>query len=258
MLKIIPVPAFADNYLWLLHPEDSSLAYVVDPGSAAPVEEALAKYGLNLAGILVTHHHGDHIGGIQELTENRAIPVYGPDSRNIPLVTHPLSDGDTIRLAEQFDFQVIAVPGHTLDHIAFYCADEAVLFCGDTLFAGGCGRMFEGTPEQMYGSLAKLAQLPPETAVYCAHEYTLANLKFAQAVEPDNEKLQHRVVHAEHTRAFGSPTVPSTIGLELDTNPFLRARVPAVILAAKKQHNSADTSEPSAIFAVLRAWKDNF
>lgn len=263
MLKIIPVPAFTDNYLWLLHPENSNDAYVVDPGSAEPIETALAKYGLNLAGILVTHHHGDHIGGIQELTAERDIPVYGPDSRNIPFITQPLSEGDTIRLGGQFDFQVMAVPGHTLDHIVFYCAEEAVLFCGDTLFAGGCGRMFEGTPEQMYASLEKLAQLPPETAVYCAHEYTLSNLKFALAVEPGNEKLQARQQRAESTRAFGSPTVPSTIGLELDTNPFLRVQIPAVVAAAREEaaknhEHFASNSEPSAIFVVLRAWKDNF
>ena len=257
MLKIIAVPAFNDNYLWLLHPQNSTLAYVVDPGDAAPIEEALQKYQLELAGILVTHHHGYHIGGIPALTANRNIPVYGPDSPNIPTVTHPLSDGDTISIAGHFELEVIAVPGHTLDHIAYYIATEAVLFCGDTLFAGGCGRMFEGNPAQMQASLAKLAQLPPETAVYCAHEYTLANLKFALAVEPDNPRLQSRIHDAEQTRAFGAPTVPSTIGLELDTNPFLRVESPEVIKVANAR-NSTTGSEPANVFAVLRAWKDNF
>lgn len=258
MLKIIPVPAFNDNYLWLLHPENSDLAYVVDPGSAEPIEAALAKYELTLAGILLTHHHGDHIGGVQELTENRDIPVYGPHSPRIPFVTHPLEEGESVLLSGAGEFKVLEVPGHTLDHIAYYSASEAVLFCGDTLFAAGCGRLFEGTPEQMHASLRKLADLPADTAVYCAHEYTLSNLRFALAVEPGNEKLQARVEQAEKNRAFGSPTVPSVLGLELETNPFLRVEAPEVVQSAKKQPNYAENDEPAAIFAVLRAWKDNF
>lgn len=257
MLKIIPVPAFTDNYLWLLHVEGSNQAYVVDPGDATPIEEALDQFGLDLAGILVTHHHGDHTGGISQLTKSRSIPVYGPKSPNIPSVTHPLIEGDRVSIEGAAEFHIIEVPGHTLDHIAYYSESESVLFCGDTLFAGGCGRMFEGEPKQMQASLSKLANLPPDTEVYCAHEYTLSNLKFAQAVEPDNEKLQARHQQAEKTRAFGGPTVPSMLGLELDTNPFLRVNETNVINAANSQEpNSAN--EPWQVFAVLRRWKDNF
>ncbi|MBU3070089.1 hydroxyacylglutathione hydrolase [Aestuariicella sp. G3-2] len=257
MLKIITVPAFTDNYLWLFHPENSNQAYVVDPGDAAPIEDALTQYGLTLAGILVTHHHGDHTGGIAALTKGRSIPVFGPKSQNIPSITHPLSEGDEVTIEGQAAFKVIEVPGHTLDHIAYYSASEAVLFCGDTLFAGGCGRMFEGEPQQMQSSLAKLGSLPSETRVYCAHEYTLANLKFAQAVEPDNKHLQARNEQAEKARAQGQSTVPSTIGLELETNPFLRVNETSVINAANKQE-PGNTNEPWQVFAVLRSWKDNF
>lgn len=257
MLKIISVPAFTDNYLWLLHKEGSNQAFVVDPGDAAPIELALKNNGLTLAGIMVTHHHGDHTGGITALTKDRSIPVYGPKSPNIPNITHPLTEGDEISINDEIVFTVIEVPGHTLDHIAYYSASESVLFCGDTLFAGGCGRMFEGNPQQMQSSLAKLAGLPSETAVYCAHEYTLANLKFAQAVEPGNQVLLSRYQQAEKTRAEGKATVPSTITQELQTNPFLRVNETSVIDAANNQE-PRNANEPWQVFAVLRRWKDNF
>ncbi|WP_439136092.1 hydroxyacylglutathione hydrolase [Pseudomaricurvus sp.] len=257
MLKIIPVPAFTDNYLWLLHLEGSNQAYVVDPGDAAPIEEALKQHGLELAGIMVTHHHGDHTGGIKKLTENRSIPVYGPDSPNISTITLPLKEGDSLSIGGNTEFKVFEVPGHTLDHIAYHSPADAALFCGDTLFAAGCGRMFEGEPRQMQASLAKLASLPKETEVYCAHEYTLANLKFAQAVEPDNETLQARVKQAEQVRASGGFTVPSVLGMELDTNPFLRVHTPSVIESANRQEPN-EVNEPWQVFAVLRRWKDNF
>ncbi|GAB3106918.1 hydroxyacylglutathione hydrolase [Aestuariicella hydrocarbonica] len=257
MLKIIPVPAFNDNYLWLFHRSGSNRAYVVDPGDARPVEQALEHYGLELVGMLITHHHADHTGGIDALQKGRNIPVYGPHSANIDNVTQPLSEGDRLSLKDDISFEVLEVPGHTLDHIAFHCPDEAVLFCGDTLFAGGCGRMFEGEPKQMQASLAKLAHLPPQTRVFCAHEYTQSNLAFAQAVEPLNEALKNRVEETLNKRAQGLATVPSLLQQELASNPFLRVSEVSVIDAAKK-HSNREVTEPWEVFAVLRGWKDNF
>ena len=257
MIKIINVPAFQDNYLWLFHRSGSNSTYVVDPGDAAPIEDALRQHRLNLEGILVTHHHADHIGGIAALRQHRDIPVYGPRSERIPMVTHTLSDGDHLQLAQGFCFQVMAVPGHTLDHIAYFEPTEAVLFCGDTLFAAGCGRMFEGNPTQMQASLQKLAELPPQTAVYCAHEYTSANLKFAAAVEPGNRSILHRIEVTQRLRQAARPTVPSTIDEELLTNPFLRVREDTVISAASG-YTAQKLGSPAEVFAALRGWKDNF
>lgn len=258
MLSIHNVPAFEDNYFWLFHIHGSSNAYVVDPGDAAPVEMALAQYKLDLAGILITHHHPDHTGGIKALLQNRDIPVFGPKSSKIPAVTHPLRDAETLALEQgSINFTVLEVPGHTLDHIAYFNPADEVLFCGDTLFAGGCGRMFEGTPSQMHQSLQKLAQLPAKTRVYCAHEYTTANLKFAECVEPDNIDLQTRITETRRLRSSDHPTVPSPISLELATNPFLRVTCPSVIQAAKS-YTQHQLTEPHEVFAALRSWKDNF
>jgi len=258
-IRIIPVPAFRDNYLWLFHRPGDERAWVVDPGDAAPIEAALSAEGLSLAGILVTHHHADHTGGIGQLIAERDIPVYGPGGGSVPLVNRPVSEGDTVELDNGLVFSVIAVPGHTLDHIAWFCqsAEAPVLFCGDTLFAGGCGRLFEGSAAQMYDSLGKLSALPDRTRVYCAHEYTLANLAFARAVEADNSAIQERLTREQEKRARELPTVPSTIGLEKSTNPFMRCTEDDV-RAAAEAHCGRSLDSPQAVLGAVREWKDNF
>lgn len=253
-LTVTPVPAFSDNYLWLLHNDRS--AVVVDPGDAAPVEAALARLGLALVGILVTHHHGDHIGGLQALLKRHGVPVHGPAGESIAGVSAMHREGDEV-LIPGLDacFHVLDVPGHTRGHIAY--VGHGLLFCGDTLFACGCGRLFEGTPQQMTASLAKLAALPGDTKVYCAHEYTLANIRFAEAVEPDNAALIARKAIEQAKRNRNEPTVPSTIASEIATNPFLRWDSPAVKASAER-HAGHALNEPAAIFASLREWKNNF
>lgn len=249
-MQAIAVPAFADNYIWLLPlPDDDGRALIVDPGDAAPVLQVLTERRLTPAAILVTHHHYDHVGGIRELRDRCAIPVYGP--AGIPAeVDCVLGDGDRL---EAWRLQVLATPGHTRDHLCY--AGEGLLFCGDTLFAGGCGRLFEGTAEQMYHSLEKLRRLPDDTRVYCAHEYTLSNLRFAVQVEPDNEILARRLQEVEDLRRAGKPTVPSLLGLEKQTNPFLRCHLPAVQRAAEDFCGRGLTA-PEQVFAVIRHWKD--
>lgn len=252
--SVTPVPAFSDNYLWLVH--DNRSAIVVDPGDAAPVEAALAGLGLELVAILVTHHHGDHVGGLPALLKHRKIPVHGPAGEHIAGITAPHREGDEVVIPElDARFNVLDVPGHTRGHIAY--VGHGLLFCGDTLFACGCGRLFEGTPEQMTASLAKLAALPGDTRVYCAHEYTLANIRFAEAVEPDNAALVARKAIESARRERGEPTVPTTIADELATNPFLRWGSPGVKASAARHAGHALT-EPAAIFASLREWKNNF
>lgn len=257
MLTISPIPAFSDNYIW--HLQCDGEHWVVDPGDAAPVIEALGEKPLS--GILVTHHHPDHTGGIAALHKRYDCPVYGPAS--ISGVTHPLAAGDSLEV-QGMPLEVVDVPGHTLDHLALVLrqtnSDDVTtihLFCGDTLFAAGCGRLFEGTPAQMYASLGKLAALPPETRVYCAHEYTLANLKFAAAAEPGNNAIQNRIAEVEAMRAKDRPSLPSTIGEELATNPFLRCHVPAVARRAAERAGRENCDEVE-VFASLRRWKDNF
>mgnify|MGYP000182462830 CR=1 FL=1 len=259
MIKVIPVPAFQDNYLWLFHTEGSNQAYVVDPGDANPVQKVLEEKGLQLAGILITHHHWDHIGGIDQLLALSDVPVYGPESPNIHQITHPLRQGDTLNLSEELQFQVLEVPGHTLDHVAYFCpsSSQPLLFCGDTLFAGGCGRLFEGSAEQMHRSLSKLAALPAATAVYCAHEYTLSNLAFARVVEANNAELIERIAREEHKRSLQQPTVPSTIGLELATNPFLRCTESSV-KGSVQVREGRQFDNPADVLAAVRRWKDNF
>lgn len=260
MLIISPIPAFNDNYIWMFHSPDSRNIFVIDPGDAKPVQDVLEKYQLNLAGILITHHHFDHTGGISHLTKGKNIPVYGPDNQNIEGVTNTLRDGDVINLNGTL-FNIIATPGHTLDHIAYYTESgeggNPALFCGDTLFVGGCGRLFEGTAEQMFSSLSRLAALPGDTRVYCAHEYTQTNLKFAQAVEPDNQILKKHVDEVAVCRSENQPTVPSTLQMELETNPFLRSDQPEVIKAACSR-GAPENAKPAEILRVIRAWKDNF
>ncbi|MGH1374546.1 MAG: hydroxyacylglutathione hydrolase [Cellvibrionaceae bacterium] len=257
MLNVIAVPAFQDNYLWLLHAEGCRDCYVVDPGDAKVIEAALESHNLELAGVLLTHHHWDHTGGVEALTEVRSIPVYGPNSPNIPQVTHALAEGDQVSLSGGLNFTVLEVPGHTLDHIAYFNPENPALFCGDALFAGGCGRMFEGTAPQMQASLAKMADLPSKTQIYCAHEYTQANLRFALAVEPENQFLVQRAAQTDRARSAGQSTVPSELGVELQTNPFLRWAAADVIAAASTQANRS-LSNPEDVFGALRSWKDNF
>ncbi len=253
MFNVIRIPAFKDNYIWLLRKGAS--AAVVDPGDARPVLDLLDREGLSLASILVTHHHADHQGGVVELLAHYPAEVFGPAAESITGLSRPLSGSETVRIAAcDVEFQVIAVPGHTLGHIAYYGA--GCLFCGDTLFAGGCGRLFEGTAAQMADSLARLAALPDETAVYCAHEYTQANLRFALAVEPGNRRLQRRVHEVTRARASGLATVPSTMAIEKASNPFLRCGEPEVAASARRRAPAA--ADEVAVFAALREWKNSF
>lgn len=261
-MKLLALPAFTDNYVWMLH--DDHHAVVVDPGDAAPVakalNEALDGRSLTLAGILVTHHHPDHVGGIDALRPRLQGPVWGPARESIPQPYVPLKGGESIEVLG-LRFDVIDVPGHTAGHIAYHAnttgAGEApVLFCGDTLFSGGCGRLFEGTPAQMHQSLSLLAALPGDSRVCCAHEYTESNLKFAHAVEPGNAELTRYTAACRALRAQGQPTLPSTIAQERAINPFMRCDAPDVITAAR-QHGAADTGGP-AVLGALREWKNQF
>jgi hydroxyacylglutathione hydrolase len=252
MLQIVPLPAFRDNYIWTLR--KGRFAAVVDPGEAAPVRQYLAGEGLELCAILATHHHPDHVGGIAELVREAKVPVHGPKGEPIPELTHPVGEGDRVELPQLgLVFSVFDIPGHTRAHVAYYGAGS--LFSGDTLFACGCGRVFEGTPAQMLASLGKMAALPDDTLVYCGHEYTLANIEFARKVDPGNAALAAREERVRRLRAAGKPSLPSTLGEERATNPFLRCAEPPVVASANKYLGSR-IGDPVSVFAAIREWKN--
>lgn len=240
MLKILAIPAFKDNYIWAL--VTNAKAIVVDPGEAVSVIEYLKQNCLQLAAIFVTHHHKDHSGGVADLAAYQEAPVYSEKNNKIEILGFPI-------------FQVLKIPGHTLDHCAFY--SEGILFCGDTLFSAGCGRVFEGTIEQMYASLLKLKSLPGDTKIYCGHEYTLANLKFAKNVEPNNLAIKNKIIEVEKLRAEKQPSLPSFLHEELQINPFLRCDIPDVIAAAEK-YIGKKLTDSFEVFSVLREWKNTF
>jgi hydroxyacylglutathione hydrolase len=257
MMQVFAVPAFSDNYLWML--VNGRSAVVVDPGDAAPVAAFLEERDLTLTAILATHHHGDHVGGLTALANRWKCPVFGPAHEAIAGLTRTLVEGDSVEvpgLGEAFD--VLDVPGHTAGHIAYVRRGEPpMVFCGDTLFACGCGRLFEGTPAQMVGSLAKLKALRPDTLAYCAHEYTMSNIRFAEAVEPSNAALRERKAREAAKRARNEPTVPMRIAEELQTNPFLRWDAPEVIASASR-HAGRPLHSPIEVFATVREWKNGF
>jgi hydroxyacylglutathione hydrolase len=256
MLNVTPINAFNDNYIWLIQDPESRYAAIVDPGDANPVLRALEERRVTPVALLITHHHGDHVGGVRQLLRHYPeLPVFGPAGERIPGLTQPLAEGDSITLPLiGAQFQVLDVPGHTAGHIAYF--GERALFCGDTLFANGCGRLFEGTPQQMHASLSKIAALPGDTLVYCAHEYTLDNIAFAKRVEPDNPDLLRRERDDQARRRQGRPTVPSRLELERRTNPFLRFDDPKVIQAA--EHFAGHPLRGGdRVFATVRHWKDS-
>ena len=264
-MNLIAVAAFADNYIWMLH--DGKAAVVVDPGDASPVLAALSEHSLRLVGILVTHHHSDHVGGLAALRPHLHGPIFGPAKEIIPRPYSSCIPGDIVEVLG-LKFSVIDVPGHTAGHIAYFSEPEGeapLLFCGDTLFSGGCGRLFEGTPAQMHESLQSLAALPGNTRVCCAHEYTLANLRFARTIEPDNVALRDYQAWCQKQRDKSLPTLPSTMSVELQINPFLRCTEPAVVAAVQAHEPTslaADEGQPDAspvsVFATLRQWKNDF
>jgi len=255
MLEIQPIPAFQDNYIWLLNQQGGNSVAVVDPGDEQPVLELLERQGMKLAAIMITHKHGDHTGGVAGLLDAYpGIPVFGPANEPIRHINRPLAEGDVVMVpGPETAFVVLDVPGHTEGHIAYHGA--GVLFCGDTLFAGGCGRVFSGTHRQLHQSLQRIAALPPDTQIYCAHEYTADNLGFARWVEPDNPILLERQRQTGLLRARGQSTVPSSLQLELQTNPFLRTGQATVIAAAEK-YAGRSLASGEEVFTNIRTWKD--
>ncbi|MDQ8039205.1 MAG: hydroxyacylglutathione hydrolase [Rickettsiella sp.] len=259
-IKVLPILAFKDNYIWCLINDRTNHCIMVDPGEAKSVlaflKGANAKHlKLSLDAIFITHHHWDHTNGIKAILNTHAVPVYGPANEKIIGVSHPVDEENVIELAGWPVFKVLAIPGHTLGHIAYYVED--LLFCGDTLFSAGCGRLFEGTPAQMLNSLNKLASLPDETKVYCGHEYTLNNLQFAQIVEPNNIKIKERAEKVRVLRQKNLPSLPASLADERLINPFLRTTNPDIILRIEK-HRGKRLEAPVEVFAYLRKWKNNF
>lgn len=255
MLKITALPALKDNYIWLIRNNGDRYAIIVDPGEAGPVQKALDAGNLQPVAILITHHHYDHVDGIRELVINYGIPVYGPKNEPIPELTHPVGEKDHACLeAVGADFQVLEIPGHTAGHIGYY--GHGLLFCGDTLFTAGCGKVFDGTAQQLFHSLQRIMALPDETLIYCAHEYTEENLLFARMVEPENSAIIQRLKKTRRIRSTGAPTIPSTLAEEKLTNPFLRCDREGVITATKQfaGHALNNTEE---VFIALRHWRDH-
>ena len=251
-LRVEAIPALESNYIWMVHNETS--AVLVDPGSASATLAAMDNHALELVGILITHHHHDHIGGLDEILAEYEVPVWGPDDDRIPQITQTVHEGDQLSIdALKTQFHVIETPGHTRSHVVFY--NDALIFSGDTLFSLGCGRLFEGTPAQMLASLDKVAKLNPDAQVCCGHEYTEANGRFAQQVDPHNPALAKRMEAVTRLRANGEPTLPVTLATELQTNPFLRTRDPIVMAAARGHDPDAGTTATD-VFATLRGWKD--
>lgn len=264
--EMVAITAFEDNYIWLYLNKETGTSIVVDPGDGMSALGVVVAYNIKVSAVFITHHHPDHTAGIYKLlhwlcceddTLLHLIPVYGPKREWIPQLTHKLSHGDEVCIPNFDPFTILSVPGHTKGHIAYYNASAGILFCGDTLFTGGCGRLFEGTPARLFDSLQKINALPPETLIYCAHEYTEKNLAFALTVEPDNLDLQNRYREVHQLRKKNQPTVPSTLRLEQQTNPFLRTHSPEIVARASKELGRSDLSEVE-IFAALRLWKDNF
>jgi len=252
--EIVPLRALSDNYVWTIR--DARCAAVVDPGDARPVIDYLEREKLELVAILNTHHHADHVGGNRGLLARWKAPVFGPHDERIAEVTQRLKDGERCTLPHfGIEFGVLEIPAHTRSHIAFH--GGGMVFSGDTLFAVGCGRLFEGTPKQMHESLSRLMQLPDDTRVYCGHEYTVSNIRFARAVEPDNAALRELEARAKKLRDQDLPTLPSTIAQEKATNPFVRVREPAVVAAASK-HAGKPLADPVSVLGEIREWKNSF
>jgi hydroxyacylglutathione hydrolase len=255
--RLTPVPAFQDNYIWLVHGvTDPTRVAVIDPGEATVIVKTVDERGLRVEAILVTHHHADHCGGVPELSERYAVPVFGPAREAVRGQTVSVAEGEVAELAGLgLAFEVLDIPGHTAGHIAFH--GHGTVFCGDTLFSAGCGRLFEGTPAQMRHSLGKLAALPPDTRVCCGHEYTAANLRFAREVEPLNEDCARQAGAVARLRERGEPSLPSSIGLELRINPFLRVETPSVRESAER-HAGTALKDPVEVLATVRSWKDGW
>lgn len=254
-IQILPILGFKDNYIWCLINEKTKHCIIVDPGEAKPVLTQLKQLNLKLDAILITHHHWDHTNGIRSILKHHHVPVFGPAKEKIAGVNNPVDEGDKIELVNWPIFEVLAIPGHTLGHIAYL--GNSLLFCGDTLFTAGCGRLFEGTPEQLLNSLNKLAQLPDEVQIYCGHEYTLANLHFAQAVEPHNIHIKERLEKTRELRQKNLPSVPSLLSEERLSNPFLRCDNPEIKRRIEKR-TGKKLATPVEIFTYLRQWKNNF
>jgi hydroxyacylglutathione hydrolase len=258
VLHVIPIPALTDNYIWLVVSETSGHCVIVDPGEHQPVMEALSLYQLTPTAIFITHHHGDHTNGALVLRDHFELPVFGPTHENINAVTHPLAERGTVHLKELgLTFTILSIPGHTRDHIAYYTSEGGFIFTGDTLFTAACGRLFEGTAAQMHESLNKLARLPDHTLIYCGHEYTENNLKFAHHIEPDNERLCLRIKVTAALRKYGIPTVPAPLFLEKQTNPFLRCNEKGIIQAAER-YEGRSLPDASEVFASIRRQKDAY
>lgn len=256
MLEILPLSAFKDNYIWILINHKLKACAIVDPGEAEPVLEFLHEHPYTLKAVLITHHHWDHVSGVEDLCAGNELTVYGPANSAIPRLDVPLAEGDNVVIEDiDIEFKVAHIPGHTLDHIAYY--NDEQLFCGDTLFSAGCGRLFEGSADQMANSLARLAALPESTQVYCGHEYTINNLEFAKAVEPENLAIAERLEICHLLRDSGKPTLPSTIEIERATNPFIRLNEPSILQMASKQVNR-EISDPVQALSIIRQWKDRW